>query len=152
MARRKQLKGIAENLAQWVISRNFDSHGYWALGQFYKFVESKDSKIVVLDLKNNSIIDPVTESREFETAIEMLTDILAKDIRSNKIPESWLKEVKVMLHFESEYKDELHYWGSKLGGKPFTCTVSITTDLSTKFTKEIGCNVWVHNPKRESRR
>ncbi|MBU1219482.1 hypothetical protein KKF34_03700 [Myxococcota bacterium] len=37
MPRRKEFKGIAENLAKWCVSRNNDFSGYWAIGQLYSF-------------------------------------------------------------------------------------------------------------------
>lgn len=151
MARRKQLGGTAENLAQWVVSRNFDCQGYWAPGKFYEFVEAKANKTMVIDLMN-SALDPIPGDDKYDVAIKELSSVLTNNLKSNGIPESWLKEVKVVLQFEAKYEHELHYFGSKLGGKPFICTVSIATDLSKIYSASNGCNVWVHNPKREQRR
>ena len=52
----------------------------------------------------------------------------------------------------TDYKKKYHLWASGLGGKPAMCLVEITTDLGKTYTKEGGCNVWVHNPEKESRR
>ena len=151
MARRKQLKGIAGNLAQWMLSRNFDNQGYWAMGQFYKFARSKNTKQIEINLLEKSVT-PSPANNDFESSINLLLNILKNEIKTKNIPESWLKEVKISFKFETDYEKKYHYWGAKLGGKAFICTVSIATDLSKIYTQTNGCNVWVHSPTMEQRR
>ncbi|MBQ4845045.1 hypothetical protein [Pseudoalteromonas sp. MMG005] len=50
MARRKQLKNVAGNIAQWCLSRNFDYEGYWAIGQFYAEAKANSTNEVVINL------------------------------------------------------------------------------------------------------
>ena len=148
MARRNQLKGIAGNLVQWCLSRNFDFEGYWAIGQLYKYAEDLDTNRIILNLKNKTLT-PASDSTDFKKAIESLSKVLKNELQSNKIPEAWLKEVSVIFSFNEAYQDKYHYWGSALG-KPFICVAEITTDLVKTYIKESGCNIWVHNPKKES--
>ena len=78
--------------------------------------------------------------------------MLKRDLESSGIPEWWLQDVSITFRFDTEYQHKYHYLGSALGGKPIMCTVKITNDLGKTYSKECGCNVWVHNPKREQRR
>lgn len=145
MARRKQLKGVAGNLAQWCLSRNFDYKGYWALGVLYEHAELVSSNEVVIDLIDDFVSNDALGVK-FSEAIQLLSRILKRDMESPKLPDSWAKDVKVVFKFNTEYQHMYHFWGSGLGGKPFMCIVSITTDQGSTYTKECGCNVWLHNP------
>ena len=151
MARRSQIKGIAGNIAQWCLSRNFDCEGYWAIGQLYAYAEANGQSEIVLDLVEEFIPAEVKDLNN-TTVIKLVSDFLQKNLDASKIPSDWLKEVKVTFKFNTKYQHKYHCWGSGLGGKPFVCTVEITTDLGRTYSKEYGCNVWVHNTKRESRR
>jgi hypothetical protein len=148
MARRKQLKGIAGNLAQWVLSRNFDYNGYWAVGQLYADAGANETDEVTLNLVENFVSNDAVGVK-FSEAILLLSSIFNRDIKSLKIPDWW---VKVVFKFNTEYQHKYHCWGSALGGKPFMCVVIVVTDQGKKYSKKLGCNVWVHNPKKELRR
>jgi hypothetical protein len=151
MARRKQLKGVAGNIGQWCLSRNFDYEGYWALGQFFVHAEANGTEEIVIKVIEEFV--PIhAEGIKFSSAIKLLSGVLKRDIISNNIPDWWLKDVSVIFRFNASFEHKYHYWGSGLGGKPFMCVVNITTDLGKTYSKESGCNVWVHNPKREQRR
>ena len=151
MARRKQLKGVAGNLCQWCLSRSFDYEGYWAIGQFYAHAEANKTDEITLKLIEE-FVPMCTQGIKYSSAIKLLTHMLKQDVKSKKIPNGWLKSVSVIFKFNTEYQHKYHYWGSGLGGKPFLCIVSITTDLDKTYSKEFGCNVRVHNPKKELRR
>ena len=151
MARRKQLKGVAGNIGQWCLSRSFDYEGYWALGQFFAHAEATGKNELVIKVIEEFV--PINEEGvKFSSAIKLLSSVLKRDIKSNKIPDWWLKDVSVIFRFNAVFERKYHYRGSGLGGKPFICIVNITTDLGKTYSKEFGCNVWVHNPKREQRR
>lgn len=72
MPRRKQFKSIADNINQWILSRNFDAQGYWAVGKLYKFSEEKSTRKVVLDLKLNTIT-PESKDGEFSAVIKEIS-------------------------------------------------------------------------------
>jgi hypothetical protein len=151
MARRKQLKGVAGNLVQWCLSRNFDHQGYWAVGQLYAYAEEHGTDKFVIDLVDDYVPNGAAGVK-FSEAIKLLLCILRKDIKSLKIPDWWVKDIQVIFTFNTEYQKKYHFWASALGGKPAMCLVKITTDQGKVYAKESGCNVWVHNPKKESRR
>jgi len=92
------------------------------------------------------------ESEKFGKALGLISGFLAMDLKYSKVPLDWLKEATITFEFNAEYEHIFHNFGSDLGGKPSMCTVDITTDLGKIYTKQYGCNVWIHNPKREQRR
>lgn len=150
MSRRKQFQGIANSLTQWILSRNFDSHGYWAVGKLYKFSKEQGVSQVVLDLKLNKTY-PESIDREFDSSIKLLYQLLQHNMKSSKMPESWLEEATVTLFFNVPYQRKYHHWRSALG-EPFICSANIKTDLHSIYTSENGGNCWVHNPEKELRR
>jgi hypothetical protein len=129
MARRKQLKGIAGNLARWIVSRNFDVEGYWAVG----------------------LICLYAESRELAIAAEILKHQLSTSMNSCKLPACWLVEVEVNFQFNTCPNPKYHSRGF-VSGKPFMCTVSLTTDLGRTFKNRSGAFCRPYDPKRELRR
>jgi len=148
MARRKQLKGIAQNLAQWCLSRNFDYEGYWAVGKLYLYCKDNDQteiEICVLDEWEKS------GPAKFSLLGETLFEVVKRDLKSNSISRSWVRRINVTYKFEQEYQGKFHFYGSMIG-KPFICNVEITTDLGRVYSGETGANCWVHNPKKECRR
>jgi hypothetical protein len=74
MARRKQLKGVAGNLAQWCLSRNFDHQGYWAVGQLYAHAEDNNSDEVVIELVNDFVPNEAVGTK-FSDAIKLMSGI-----------------------------------------------------------------------------
>ena len=145
MARRKQFKGIAGNLAKWIISRNFDAQGYWAVGILCKQAELKRVTEVSFKLIGND------DSSEFGVPLEGLRQELCKYTNSCKIPHWWLAEAAVKFEFNVQPNPRYHVWGSALG-KPFICTVSLTTDSGRKFINQNGSFCMPHDPDKEQRR
>ena len=148
MARRKEFKGIAKNIAQWSLTRNNDYSGYWAIGQLYKLSHEQKNNTISVNLLSSQF---PFESEIFPTLCDGLNAIVKRQMYKNAIPESWLKSILVKFHFEAPYQHKYHVWGSALG-KPMVCSVSIVTDLGRVYTGESGCNCWLHNPAKESRR
>ncbi|MEH6346121.1 MAG: hypothetical protein V7785_13605 [Bermanella sp.] len=149
MARRKQLKGIAGNLGQWCLSRSFDCEGYWAPGLLYAEAEIKNSNRIVLDLFDSPTLP---ESEISGKTSKLISEFMTMNLKASEIPEVWLRKATITFEFNTEYEHRYHHWGSGLGGKPSICIVEIITDLGKTYTKKFGCNVWVHDPKREQRR
>jgi hypothetical protein len=91
MPRRKEFKGIAYNLNQWVLSRNFDIQGYWGVGKLYKFSEENGTSEVLIDLRLNRL-NSESSGKEFNEAIDLLAQFLYRRMELNKMPECWLQE------------------------------------------------------------
>lgn len=150
MPRRREFIGIAHNLNQWILSRNFDIQGYWGVGKLYKFAEENGTSEVLIDLRLNKL-NPESISKELNEAIDLLAQLLHRIMKSNKMPEYWLQEASVTFRFKAPYQHKYHYWGSALG-QPFICSVYLKTDIGSVYVNENGCNCWVHDPKKELRR
>ena len=151
MARRTQLKGIANNLAQHCVSRNFDCEGYWAIGQLYALALEKEVNLITLDVLGVSILQESSNKR-FHSTLNLLLKIFQRAINSNQISMNWLARVEVELVFNAEFEHEYHCWSSVLGGSPFVCRAKIATDLGRSYHSKSGGSVWLHNPAKESRR
>lgn len=149
MARRKQLKAVAGCIGQWCISRNFDYQGYSAIGQLYAYTQEIGINELVVNPIEKSMMPEFVNGR-FSGIFDELTRLLHKILKANNIPKRWVQKIKLTLRFNQAYQHKYHNLGSV--GQPFVCSVEITTDLDRKYTVENGCNVWVHSPKRESRR
>ncbi|MFM2314233.1 MAG: hypothetical protein RLZZ04_3509 [Cyanobacteriota bacterium] len=150
MPRRREFIGVAHNLNQWILSRNFDIQGYWGVGKLYKFAEENGTSEVLIDLRLNKL-NPESIGKEFNEAIDLLAQLLHRRMKSNKMPEYWLQEASVTFRFKAPYQHKYHYWSSALG-QPFICSVYIKTDIGSVYVNENGCNCWVHDPKKELRR
>lgn len=111
MARRKQLKGVAGNLVQWCLSRNFDHEGYWAVGQLYANAKENGSNECVIYLVNEYVLNEGTGIKYSET-IKLLSRILQRDLDSLKIPDWWIKDAKVTFSFDTDYQKKYHLWAS----------------------------------------
>ena len=148
MARRSQFKGIAYNLVKWSLSRNNDYSGYWAVGQLYSLAIDSKCKEVNFDILRNTI---TPETHLFSDLFSTQLNIISQITNKNCIPLSWLKEANVIFKFDVEYQDKYHFFGSALGN-PMTCSVELISDLGKVYSYTDGCNIRLHDPKREYRR
>ena len=148
MPRRRELKGIARNFAEFLNGRNNDSQGYWANGRLCRIAQTNNTDVLVLNLKNstNSL-----NSAELGTIGDSIMLSLDKMLETHKLPFSWIKGVNVEYRFNQEYQRKYHYWRSALG-KPYLVKITIETDLSSIFSATEGGNVKPHDPEREQRR
>lgn len=148
MARRKQLRGLAQNLAQWSLSRNFDYVGYWAIGKIYLYCKDHGlSDLTISVLEGGERLG----CEELPSLDESFLNILDDYLSSNSMPRSWIMQLRATYKFEQEYQGKYHYYGSAIG-KPFICLIEITTDLGRLYYAETGANCRAHDPRRESRR
>ncbi|MCG7490206.1 hypothetical protein MHN79_11945 [Vibrio sp. Of14-4] len=148
MASCKPFKGIAFNLAQFCISRNNDYLGYWAIGQLYSFASQRGVKQITFNILNQEI-DP--ESHQFSQLNALYIELIAKVAHRSKASFQRLTNAVVIFKFDVEYQHKHHYLGSDIGN-PFLCVVELTSDLGRIYKAELGCNIQLHDPARESRR
>jgi hypothetical protein len=148
MARRKQFKGVANNLSQWCLSRNNDFQGYWAIGQIYSLAKELHLDEITYDVLRNQF---TPGTHKFNNFGEVLFKVMSNCIDQNDISWNWLKEVAVTFKFDVEFQHKYHFYGSALG-TPFLCVVEITSDLGKTYKGVGGCNIRPHNPIKEGRR
>ena len=148
MARRSQFKGIAYNLVKWSLSRNNDYSGYWAVGQLYSLAIENQCQEVNFDILRNTI---TPETDLFFDLFSAQFNIISQITSKNHIPLNWLKEANIIFKFDVEYTNKHRFFGSSLGN-PMTCSVELISDLGKKYSYTDGCNIRLHDPKREYRR
>ena len=148
--RRKQLKGVANTLGQWCISRNFDCQGYWAIGKLYKLAQKNDQSVVVIDI-TESEIDPEPTDEELKGLITLIRNFYQDLLKANKLHYFCVKKIIITFQFEQKYQNKYHLWRVSIG-KPVIVKVNIQTDLGRTYESENGCNCRPHNKDKEQRR
>lgn len=147
MARRKELKGIANGLITSFNSRNNDVDGYWGIGKLHKFVEHTSKKEVSIELLSGTI-KPKTS--EFDALIHSYREKLNSHLIAHSIPRSWVVSVDLIALFETEYEKDKHHWRSGLG-KPYRIKCDILDDMGVHHISYAYNNSRPHDPNKESR-
>ncbi|MCS4309665.1 hypothetical protein M2404_004042 [Rheinheimera pacifica] len=133
MARRKELKNIAQGIVCSFVSRNNDYDGYWELAKLYDLANKNGDVKVTIDLIQPGI-NPSSEA--FEPLVFMWRNKLLKMLESRAIPVSWVKSAVIHSGFNVAYVAELHKWGTY--GEPCTCECEIITDRGDKYSESAG--------------
>lgn len=147
MARRKELKGIANGLVTSFNSRNNDVDGYWGIGRLHKLVEHASKKEVSIELLSG-IITP--KASEFDSLIYSYREKLNSHLIAQSIPKHWVVSVDIIALFETEYEKDKHHWRSGLG-KPYEVKCDIQDDKGVHYIARAYNNSRPHDPSRESR-
>lgn len=148
MARRRELKNIANGVLSSFNSRNNDVDGYWGIGMLCLFAKNHEMSEVRFDLMRRessaapSPIGPL--AAHYREKLDHLLEIRG-------LPSTWIKSAKLSVCFDAPFEHKFNYFGSALGGKPYMCTLEIIDDLGRKHGARTGGNCWPHNPKKESR-
>lgn len=133
MARRKELKNIAQGLVSSFVSRNNDYDGYWELAKLYDLAIKNNGSEIAIDLLESKIY-PYSSS--FSPLVHLWQSKFLSIINSRSIPISWVNSAKIYAQFNLDYKAELHSWGTY--GEPCTCTCEIITDSGAIYTVKAG--------------
>ena len=141
MAKRKQLKNIAQGLLNSFISRNNDVYGYWGIGKLYALMLDKNSSTVTIDLLEKSIIP---DSNEFNVLLEEFKRRFMQQMTKNGLKESNISSFDIVLTAQERGKMNLDK-----GLTLIKCTFRIIDDLDRVYSleKEVMCRK--HNPKLE---
>lgn len=141
MARRKQLKNVAQGLLSSFISRNNDVYGYWGIGKLFGLMLRHDVTSIQIDILNCSILP---ESKEFMLLIENYRNKLLMHLNNIGLEETVVikADIAVNIIAKSNYVNGL----SKLG-----CEITIQDDLGNSHScdNEVYCRK--HSPNRESK-
>ncbi|NUZ12869.1 hypothetical protein HUZ36_18990 [Pseudoalteromonas sp. McH1-7] len=148
MPRRREFKGIANNLAELLSGRNNDYLGYWAVGQLFLLAQDHEVDMISLDLINckGDIRSPLLEDM-----CQYMSSEITRILTAHKLPDEWVKSISAKFSFNQEYQEKYHYWRSALG-KPYLVQVEIETDLGYVNKATQGGNVKPHDPLKEQRR
>jgi hypothetical protein len=145
MARRSELKGIANSLAGSFVSRNNDVDGYWALGKLYLHAKNAPSPRVSVELT------PVHNARVEEPNAAIAGEyrrILERLFRKQRLKIEWLANATILIEFESPNAKPRFFYRQG-PGRAFLCTVTITDDRDRRYESSIPGWCWTHDPTME---
>ncbi|WP_022945161.1 hypothetical protein [Pseudoalteromonas ruthenica] len=148
MPRRRELKGVVNNLSELLSGRNNDYLGYWAVGQLFLLAQEHGVDSLTLNLIDckSDIVSPVLVDM-----CQSMKSEMNRMLAAHQIPREWVKSVSAKFSFNQEYQEKYHYWRSAIG-KPYLVQVEIETDLSYINKATQGGNVQPHDPSKEHRR
>jgi len=139
MGRRRELKGIANDISSFAYSRNFDYKGYWAIPKLYSAALKHKAHNLLMDI-----------SPDFENKNDGLDDF--RTILANRVVErmislnfnqNWLKNACFAIFFESPEIKHLHK-GLSFNGKPFIITTKLNSDLGFEYQSLVGGYCFPH--------
>ncbi|WP_146001003.1 hypothetical protein [Chimaeribacter californicus] len=147
MARRTELKGIANSLNGSFVSRNNDYNGYWSIGQLKLFAIERHLTSVRFTFPRHKssasfvLIDNIAWRYTY-----MLADLLAKQ----QIPDAWVKEVSITIDFDT-IDEAAQSVDSTVPGKSFKCLCQIIDDNGCFYSSVIYGRCLPHSTARELR-
>lgn len=135
MPRRKQLKGVSQNILESFASRWNDLDGFCALGQYVNFLMKDGTRKLVFDLKNGRTTpnNPV-----FDDAARYYWQAILYIMRQNKMPEQWLQNATIT--FALKAADRCN------------CEIILQSDQGKSYSHSCTVFVLPHNPLNELRR
>ncbi|NIY47533.1 hypothetical protein [Cedecea colo] len=147
MARRSELKGIANSLNGSFISRNNDFDGYWSIGLLKLFAIERGFTSVGVSLP---LQQPDTNFSLINDIAQRYTVILADLLRKQHLPNSWVSNVSITVDFFAIVA------GSQLStypasGTPFKCLCQIIDDNGWLYTSISYGRCKPHSAVRELR-
>jgi hypothetical protein len=148
MVRKADIRNLAYGIASSFNSRNNDLEGYWALGKLCLYAKTKCISSIRLDLLR---LTSTPETTEFDTLMHNYQFRLNSFKQIHALPSNWLSQAEVEINFDPEYNEEMNYWRSAFGN-PYSCTVSLSRELSKPISIRIGGNCRPHDPNKENKR
>ncbi len=133
MARRRELKGIANAINESFVSRNNDFKGYWSIGQI---------KSLALDNGLTSMTFPLMLSKANPTSgLQSYTvchyaNMFKRLLNKQKLPNSWVRNAVIEIDFNPNVELAQMY-EYNTGGEPFQCICQITSDTGQDYTSII---------------
>ncbi|OJT44602.1 hypothetical protein BSR04_04670 [Serratia plymuthica] len=133
MARRIELKGIANSLNESFISRNNEFDGYWSIGWLKLFAIERGLSAVKFSF-------PIHKSNTSSVLINYIeqcyTCMLAGLLGKQRLPDSWVRDVSIIIDFDAIVEDsQLHNYPAL--GEPFKCYCQITDDNGRLYSSII---------------
>jgi len=152
MAKRSELKSVANGFLGNFCSRNNDIDGYWALGLFYQYVLQSQKNVFEIDLIGAS------KAQTFNRNFENYRNAFEKRLIGLGFTKSFIVKAGVKITFEktpikSTYINlDLRPLNMSLKeATPYICEVYIVSDQQKKYVVKAAGFCWPHDPKREAR-
>lgn len=145
MARRIELKGIANALNESFVSRNNDFKGYWAIGQLKLFAIYNNLTTMQFSLT------PLEAGTYFGLRHYIVchyADILGHLLRKQQIPDIWVSGASITIDFNVNAKrSQLHERSGS--GEPFQCCCRIIDDTGRSYSSIIYGKCKPHSTAEE---
>ncbi len=145
MARRRELKGIANAISGSFVSRNNDFNGYWSIGQIKSFALDNGLTSVIFPL-TLPITNPVDNLQSYTVNryAKMLKSLLIKQ----KLPGIWVSNAVIKIDFNANAK-HAKFYEYTTSGEPFQCTCKITDDIDRDYSSIMYGRCLPHSAVRE---
>lgn len=145
MARRIELKGVANALNACFVSRNNDFAGYWAIGQLKSFAIANSLSSIKF-----SLIEP---NGEFNCNLQNYivahySGILGYLLTKQQIPECWVIKAGILIDFNVHYK-QAQLFHCSASGEPYRCCCEITDDTGRRYASIIYGRCQPHSAVKE---
>lgn len=147
MARRSELKGIANSLNGSFISRNNDFDGYWSIGLLKLFAIERGFTSVGVSLP---LREPDTRFSLINDIAQRYTVILADLLRKQRLPNSWVSNVSITVDFFA-IVEEAQLSTYPVSGTSFKCLCQITDDNGRLYASKSYGRCKPHSAARELR-
>ncbi|GEM_PF-1916376 len=146
MVRRKELKSVAESIADKFVSRYNDIGGYWTIGKIYRFLDTQETTEFTYDIIDQTSTPTYGAFDEIDKPYAQMLVSQCQNKGFCNMPVG----AKVILSFESE---NIINNGTmkKTGGRSFLCTVVIEDDIGQLWSGQRRDWCWKHQPELEIR-
>lgn len=145
MARRVELRGIANALNESFVSRNNDFKGFWTIGQLKLLAINNNLSTMVFPLTPPKS-DPHCNLRHYVVLhyAAMLVHLLRKQL----IPDFWISEASITIDFNVNAEHE-HLNECSTSGEPFRCYCQIIDDTGRSYSSIIYGKCKPHSTAKE---
>ncbi|HBT3148836.1 TPA: hypothetical protein MBF30_004034 [Klebsiella aerogenes] len=148
MARRIELRGIANALNESFVSRNNDFKGYWTIGQLKLL--AINNNLTTMDF----LLTPPKSAPNFNLIhyVELHYAVMLERLLSKQqIPDTWISEASITLDFNVNAKNEQLNKCSN-SGEPFQCCCQIIDDTGRGYSSVAYGRSQVHSSVKELKR
>ncbi|EGT4253444.1 hypothetical protein D8W73_05035 [Citrobacter amalonaticus] len=145
MARRVELRGIANALNESFVSRNNDFKGFWTIGQLKLLAINNNLSTMVFPLTPPKS-DPHCNLRHYVVLhyAAMLVHLLRKQL----IRDFWISEASITIDFNVNAEHE-HLNECSTSGEPFRCYCQIIDDTGRSYSSIIYGKCKPHSTAKE---
>lgn len=148
MARRIELRGIANAINESFVSRNNDFEGYWTIGQLKLL--AINNNLTTIDF----FLTPSKNTPHFNLIhyVEIrYAAMLGRLLKKQQIPDVWVSEASITLDFNVNVKHE-QLNKCSTSGEPFQCCCQIIDDTGRGYSSVFYGRSQVHSSVKELKR
>ncbi|GEM_PF-381473 len=145
MARRSELKGIANSLNGSFVSRNNDFKGYWSIGQLKSFAINNGLISMVFPL---AIPEAETINNLQGFIAHRYAAMLGKLLIRQHIPGFWVSEASIIIDFNAN-AEKVWLHECSTSGEPFQCRCRIIDDSGHDYSSIIYGRCLPHSIEKE---